>query len=89
VTTHRHPVVALEYAMLRYGAELIAAGARMSAAHVGGIGFAMALDDLRKAHAATGAAIAEYERATREIERGEARRRVSAWQRAPLAEAAE
>ena len=64
LSPHWNPIVALAFATQHRGAELIAAGAKMMTARYGGILFNMALDDLRRAHAKVGEALAAYDRAT-------------------------
>lgn len=61
---HWNPIVQLSKATNRHGADVIASAARMLTANPDGLPYRMALRDLEHAHAAIGAAIAEYKRAT-------------------------
>jgi hypothetical protein len=72
---HQHwdPLVSLAHAAERYGAEMIAAGGKILVAPLKGVMFAMSLDDLRRAHTRIGAAIAEYDRATKPVPMAERR----------------
>ena len=64
LSPHWNPIVALAFATQHHGAELIAAGAKITTARYGTIMFELALSDLRKARAKIDEALAEYDRAT-------------------------